>query len=425
MQTLDDLSYLQLEATLKALAGGKIGFDTRRDPRTNRKASLAEYIASTYGEAEVLAMIAKMPWEPNAAKQAPAANDYVVAPPAPKAVTPKAPTPKPPKTLAEQLADALENPLDEDRVRAICHEEFDAPVVGLSDKVDKVAAAHERLATDSAVQFKSLREAMEKVAERPILHVQIKDAPKVVIEDHVHPLFVEVLALVNSGLNVMLKGPAGCGKTHMCEQIAKYLKRDFGTISGSAGASESQLTGRLLPTGDAGRFEYHQSPFINLYENGGVFLFDELDAFDPNMLLVVNTALANGHFTVEARSNKPTVCRHAESVLLGATNTFGTGPDAVFVGRNQLDGATLDRWYVVEMDYDKAFEKQLASAEIVNWCWSLRDKVNSAKMKRVVSTRMIQKYAAAKAAGRPDAEIRKRLLAGWTRDELAKAGVAA
>jgi cobaltochelatase CobS len=267
-----------------------------------------------------------------------------------------------------------------------------------------------------------LSEKIDAVSQRPILHVQINDAPKVVIEDHVHPVFEKVLRLTAAGVNVLLKGPAGCGKTHLCEMVAKQLGREFGAISGSAGASESQLVGRLLPTGDGGKFEYHASPFVSLYESGGCFLFDELDAFDPNMLLVSNTATANGHFTVEARSNCPNVVRHKNTILLAAANTYGNGPDALFVGRNQLDASTLDRWYTIEMDYDTAFEKQLATPEIVNWVWQLREKVQAAKLRRVVSTRMIQKAHVATGAGVPWAEVKRDLLNGWTRDELAKVG---
>lgn len=249
--------------------------------------------------------------------------------------------------------------------------------------------------------------------------------------EHRHPIFDKVFRLASKRINVMLVGPSGCGKTHMFGQVMKAIGVNYASISGSAGASESQLLGRLLPTGDGGRFEYHPAPFVNVYEGaadfdgGGGFLFDEIDAFDPNMLVVTNQATANGSFYHEARFAKPRVTRHMQSILMAAANTYGVGAGAMYVGRNQLDAATLDRWYVVEMDYDRAYEKTLAPAEIVQWVWGLRDKVQKAGLRRVVSTRMIQKLAGAMDAGLSFSEVRKDLLAGYTADELKKCGMSA
>ena len=244
------------------------------------------------------------------------------------------------------------------------------------------------------------------------------------IKGKVHPMFDKVLKLVSAGLHPLLIGPAGCGKTKLAADIARALKLSFGSISGSAGASESQLIGRLMPTGDGGRFEYHCSPFVKQYEQGGAFLFDEMDAFDPNMVLVVNQALSNGGFFVEARHTSPFVKRHETAVLMGAANTWGNGADMIYVGRNQLDGSTLDRFYPVFMDYDRDIEAEYAPSNVCSWVWSIREKATASRLRRIVSTRMIQKAGAAIDAGLSFAEVKSDLLNGWSKDELAKIGEA-
>lgn len=269
----------------------------------------------------------------------------------------------------------------------------------------------------------------ERIAElgglKPVrIEVAIADRPAVEMATQ-HPAFERVLKLVCAGANVLLVGPAGCGKTRLCEALATATAREFAYVSGSAGASESILTGWLLPA-DGGRFEYQPSEFVRLYEKGGaVLLLDELDGFDSNMLLTANAMLANGHFSVPQRREAPIVRRGPDVAIVASANTYGHGADRIYAGRNQLDAATLDRFIIVEMDYDRGIESRLGTAggltpsEMAD-LWALRDRVREARLSRVVSTRAFEKAVKSKAAGDSWKETTRTLLSGWTRDELAK-----
>lgn len=259
-----------------------------------------------------------------------------------------------------------------------------------------------------------------------------------------HPLFEKCARLVAAGLNVLLVGPAGSGKTHLAHAVADALGLDFGAVSCTAGMSESQLLGWLLPTGDGGRFEYNPAQFISLTEAGNsLFLFDELDAADPNLLLVANTAFANGGLHVPQRLHAPYVTKGDRAFYMATANTYGSGADMQYAGRNQLDAATLDRFYVLDVSYHAELEAAIMGADapavpdwkpatdepqaiaadlrdLHAWLIGVRDRANGAKLRRVVSTRAFQKAAAARRACVPVAEIKRDLLAGWTRDELSK-----
>lgn len=266
---------------------------------------------------------------------------------------------------------------------------------------------------DEAVGARVPREIVVKQADRP----------DVKIDGHVHPAFEKVLRLTTARVNVMLVGPAGCGKTHLFSQVAEAMGLEHSSISLSGGVTEAHLTGRLLPTGEGGRFVYTESPFIRRYTNGGAFLLDEMDGGDSNVLLAINQATANGGFDVEARAASGLdtyVKRHASTVLMATANTFGTGAGALYVGRNQLDAATLDRWYVVQMDYDKAYEERCAPSQVTHFVWRLRELITANKWRRVASTRMIQKAGAALAAGLDWATVRGDILSGFSQDELNK-----
>lgn len=417
---LNTLSVKTLLAIAKA-AGG-IGFDPFKDERTKAKTSLVSFMLSKFAPSALTtahhAVLGVFLGEAIdkagfADPVAPAVHPAIVAPEiiaaAQAAHVNHFAAPTPIETPAMTPAATPAAPVANDVASQI------------GALFATMAASSVNEATVRGIVNTAVADAIKSQAPR-VIEVRQPAAAPVQLEGRQHPLFDKVLKLAASGVNVMLVGPAGCGKTYLAHQIAKALNLPFSSISGSAGASESQLLGRLLPTGEGGKFEYHESPFVRTYEGGGCFLFDEIDAFDPNMLLVVNQATANGGFTVEARTNKQYVARHEKTVMIASANTWGTGASAMYVGRSQLDAATLDRYYIVPMDYDTVLEAQFGPADLVAWVHGIRAKAQTAGLRRVVSTRMIQKGAAALGAGLKLAEVKADLLAGWSKDELAKVG---
>lgn len=203
--------------------------------------------------------------------------------------------------------------------------------------------------------------------------------------------FDQLIQLAAQRKNILMVGPAGCGKTFIAGKIAEALGLDFSSQSCSAGMSESLLTGWLLPTGDNGKFEYVSSEFVRIYENGGIFLFDEIDASDPNVLIFINQAIANGSFFLPQRYNKPQVKKHKDFIAVAAANTFGNGADMQYVGRNQLDAATLDRFKIgtVPMNYDNSVEESLIDPKVLEWGRSIRSNIARQHLNRIMSTRVL------------------------------------
>lgn len=269
-----------------------------------------------------------------------------------------------------------------------------------------------------------VRDEVKHLQQPEPLRVIVREGqPDLKLDEHTHPAFDKALKIAAAGQPVLLKGPAGCGKSHLAAQIAKALKKEYGALHCSAGASEAQLLGWLLPTGEGGRFEYVAAQFARMFAQGNaLFLIDEIDAADPNFLMVLNGALANGHLHVPQNWKQPSVERGEGFMVIAAANTYGTGADALYVGRNQLDAATLDRFYTVEMDYDRKLEARLAEAEVCAWAWKVRDRIAETKLRRVLSTRTIQRIGTAMNAGYSFDEARRDALLGWTKDELAKVG---
>lgn len=196
-----------------------------------------------------------------------------------------------------------------------------------------------------------------------------------------HEKFEEILQLTQLDEPVMLVGPAGSGKNYSVSQIAKALGLHMYYTNNAS--NEFKLTGFI----DAGG-NYRETEFYKSFKNGGLFFLDEIDNSDPSALIIINSALANGYMAFPHE----TIDRHKDFRIVSAANTWGKGSDMQYVGRNILDGATLDRFDTVFFDYDKKLEKALyPNDEVLDFMWSFRNAIYEIKLPHIVSTRGIGK----------------------------------
>lgn len=165
-----------------------------------------------------------------------------------------------------------------------------------------------------------------------------------------HKQTPEVLGWLLAGVNVWLAGPAGSGKTTMAEHCAKALGLEF--YATGAVQNEYKLTGFIDAEGRTVRTAFREA-----FEHGGLFLWDEIDSSSANALVAFNQALANDAFPFPDGMVK----KHADFIAVAAANTFGMGATAEYSGRVRIDGATLDRFAQIEIEYDEDLELELAA----------------------------------------------------------------
>ena len=205
--------------------------------------------------------------------------------------------------------------------------------------------------------FAEERESIiEAVAKRTQTRITIAVRPdgKEINLGLCHYMTEAIYRRVKCGVNVMLVGAAGSGKTTMGEQIAKMMELQFYPMSMGQQTTMTHLLGYMDAAGN-----YHSTPIREAFEKGGLLLLDEMDSANAGVLTTLNALLANGYCSFPDGVIK----RHPDFYCICAANTYGRGKDREYVGRNQLDAATLDRFVVINLDYDENLERALARRE--------------------------------------------------------------
>lgn len=190
-----------------------------------------------------------------------------------------------------------------------------------------------------------------------------------------HSKFPEVHLLISENIPILLHGERGSGKTTLISQVAEALSLPFYAVSMTRQTTLSNLLGFMNVNG-----VYVPSLFRKAIEFGGVFLLDEIDAADPNVILAFNT-IENGFVSFPDKI----VDIHPDFRLAATANSF-TAYDE-YTGRAKLDAATLDRFDKIELPHDGALEASLVSAEAFDEIERIRSVVTKNNMAIHISMR--------------------------------------
>lgn len=243
----------------------------------------------------------------------------------------------------------------------------------------------------------------------PQKHVVVTPAGTTTITGVVHERFDMVLDLVNADIPVFLTGPAGTGKNVICKQVAKALGLEF--YFSNAVTQEYKISGFIDANGT-----YHTTQFYEAFTKGGLFMLDEMDASIPEVLVMLNAAIANRYFDFPTGR----VEAHEDFRLIAAGNTFGTGADIEYTGRYQLDAASLDRFAMVDVYYSPAIEKAIANGdeELINYIHAFRKATAEAGMKFLATYRSIERIKKLDGLMTTAEVLKICLLKGMTKDDM-------
>ena len=224
------------------------------------------------------------------------------------------------------------------------------------------------------------KKIIEIYGKLPEVHIIKTSTGTTKIQGTTHEKFDRVLQLVSANIPVFLTGEAGTGKNVICKQVAEALNLDF--YFTNAVTQEFKLTGFIDASG-----KYQKTQFYDAFTKGGVFFLDEMDASIPEVLVILNAAIANRYFDFPIGR----IEAHENFRVIAAGNTVGKGADNNYTGRYCIDAASLDRFALININYSEKIELNICenNQELVNFAHKFRQAAHDCGIECLFSYRSI------------------------------------
>ena len=150
------------------------------------------------------------------------------------------------------------------------------------------------------------------------------------------------------GKNIMMTGPAGCGKTMAAKSLVNGLDRpEFYFNLGATQDPRSTLIGNTHFNKEDGTY-FSESTFVKAIQTkDAVILLDELSRAHPDAWNILMTVLDQGqrYLRLDEKDGSPTISV-APGVCFIATANIGNE----YTSTRVMDKALMDRFIVIEMD---------------------------------------------------------------------------
>lgn len=173
----------------------------------------------------------------------------------------------------------------------------------------------------------------------------------------------DVHVALKLGLNTLITGPTGCGKTSLPIALAAQLGRPVLRFNLHAETRVSAMVGTHKPISDGGvlSLRFHYGALVRGIREGYWIVLDEIDAATPGVLMVLQPVLEEDNRSLHIPETDETVRFHPRTHIFATGNTLGyRSPARVrHAGTNMMNTAFIDRFgMVIAADYPEREEEQ-------------------------------------------------------------------
>jgi MoxR-like ATPase len=180
--------------------------------------------------------------------------------------------------------------------------------------------------------------------------------------DYIPPKeFPEIVALVQAGVNVLLVGPAGSGKSRLAREVAVALKQTAHEPVNFGGSMRyPQIFGSTkLVVNEAGVqvTKFEPAMLLQQVQKPGIQPIDEVFSAEPDVTNGLNGLLESSTRAISTPDG--IVKMHPECRVIATANTNGRQVSNMYQGALVQDFSLLDRFVQVKVGYNPEVERKM------------------------------------------------------------------
>ncbi len=188
------------------------------------------------------------------------------------------------------------------------------------------------------------------------------------------------------GINVLLEGEAGSGKTMSVQGFASARGMRYFNVSNNNGIDPSQLFGRWIPNPVGQGYVWQDGAVTQLVRHGGVLLLNEIN-FLPARVSTVLFSLLDYRREIQLLENGGETIKAHKDLLIIADMNNGSR----YKGTQDLNMAFADRFAIkLEFPYDRTIENKVVKCKsLLTLADQLRDSYDKEELNTPISTRAL------------------------------------